>query len=100
MSGSALDGDAPSSPAPPPQAWCYGTPGIAGTLALAVAFERSAGLPVAARKAKLLEKLLLRDLSRVEGMGADRSLLTGAPGVLSILHPRVRTPRQSRRARE
>ncbi|HET6165155.1 MAG TPA: lanthionine synthetase LanC family protein [Planctomycetota bacterium] len=141
----SLDGDAPSSPAPPPQAWCYGTPGIAwalwesgrvlgrrdvatfalaameswcervepgvdragdvpaqlglchgiaGTLALADAFARSTGLPAAARKAKLQEELLLRNLSHVEGMGADRSLLTGAPGVLSLLLTRAGADRR------
>ncbi len=141
----SLDGDAPSSRAPSPQAWCYGTPGIAwalwesgrvlgrsdvttfalaameswcervepgvdraadvpeqiglchgiaGMLALADAFERSAGLPAAARKARLLEELLLRNLSYVEGMGADRSLLTGAPGVLSILLTRAGADRR------
>jgi len=68
--------------------------GIAGMLALADAFERSAGLPAAARKARLLEELLLRNLSYVEGMGADRSLLTGAPGVLSILLTRAGADRR------
>jgi hypothetical protein len=132
----SLDGDAPSSPAPTPQAWCYGTPGIAwalgesgrvlgrrdvatfalaameswcervetgvdlagdvpeqlglchgiaGTLALADAFARSTGLPSAERKARHLEGLLRRNQAYVEGMGADGSLLTGAPGVLSLL---------------
>jgi hypothetical protein len=141
----SLDGDAPSSPTPPPQAWCYGTPGIAwalwesgrvlgrrdvatfalaameswcervepgvdraadvpeqlglchgiaGALALADAFARIAGLPAASRKAKLLEELLLRNLSYVEGMGADRSLLTGAPGVLSLLLTRAGADRR------
>jgi hypothetical protein len=138
----SLDGGAPPPDAPNPQAWCYGTPGIAwslwesgrrlgradlasfalaamgswctrvepgldraadpsaqlglchgiaGTLAIADGFARHARFEPAAKRAGLLELLLLRELDAVVAL--DASLLTGAPGILSVLLTRRGAPR-------
>jgi hypothetical protein len=62
-------------------------------LAIADGFARHARFEPAAKRADLLERLLLRELDAVVALARDASLLNGAPGILSVLLTRRGAPR-------
>jgi class I lanthipeptide synthase len=67
--------------------------GVAGDLAIADCFARHARFAPAAKRARELERRLVREFDPDSPLARDASLLDGAPGILAVLLTRRGAPR-------